>query len=129
MPKYIAVGSYSSGSWARLMRRMDDRVAMGRKFAESLGGSLECLYWEISTRSVYAIVDMPDSATMAAATTAITQTGAFKSVEAHELLTQDQLSEVLALAGDVARIYQVPGQADAPEIESQIRAGSRVHTG
>jgi uncharacterized protein with GYD domain len=110
MPKYIAVGSYSTGSWARMMRNMDNRIVIARKFAESLGGSLECIYWEMSTRSVYAIVDMPDSGTMAAATAVLTQTGAFKSVESHELLTQDQLSDVLALAGDVSQVYQVPGQ-------------------
>lgn len=114
MPKYIAVGSYSSASWARLMRCMDDRTAAASTFAESLGGSLECIYWEISTRSVYAIVDMPDSTTMAAATAAITQTGAFKTVDTHELLTQRQLCGVLELAGDVSKLYRPPGEpADA----------------
>jgi len=116
MPKYIAVGSYSSGSWARLMRRMDDRIAAARSIAESLGGSLDCIYWEISTRSVYAIVDMPDSVAMAAATAVLTQTGAFKHVDSHELLTQDQLSEVLDLAGDVSQLYRVPGDAGDPSI-------------
>jgi uncharacterized protein with GYD domain len=114
MPKYIVVGSYSSGSWARLMRRMDDRTATARNVAEALGGSLDCIYWELSTRSVYAIADMPDSETMAAAATVLTQTGAFKSVDSHELLTQDQLSDVLALAGNVSPLYHVPGEeADA----------------
>ncbi len=114
MPKYIAVGSYSCGSWARLMRSMDDRTASARTFADSLGGSVECIYWEIGTRSVYAIVDMPDSATMSAAAAVLTQTGAFSSVDAHEVLTQDQLGDVLALAGDVSQLYHVPGQpADA----------------
>jgi len=111
MPKYLAVGSYSPGTWARLMRCMDDRVGCARKFAESLGASLDCIYWEISTRSVYAIIDTPDSVTMAAAAAAVTQTGAFKSVDAHELLTQDQLCDVLAVAGDVAGVYRVPGES------------------
>lgn len=111
------------------MRSMDDRISTARNFAAALGGSLECIYWEIGTRSVYAIVDMPDSATMAAAAAAVTQTGAFKSVDSHELLTQDQLSSVLALAGDVSKIYRVPGQPVAPEVESESHAGSRLHTG
>jgi hypothetical protein len=72
--------------------------------------SVDCIYWAISTRSVYAIVDMPDSAAMTAATAVLTQTGAFRSVDSHELLTQDQLSGVLALAGDVSALYHVPGQ-------------------
>lgn len=114
MPKYIAIGTYSSGSWARLMRSMDDRIAIASTFAESLGGSLDCIYWEISARSVYAIVNMPDSAAMAAATAAVAQTGAFKNVESHELLTQRQLSGVLELAADVSPLYRPPGEpADA----------------
>jgi uncharacterized protein with GYD domain len=129
MSKYLAVGSYSTATWARLMRSMDDRITTASKFAAALGGSLECIYWEIGTRSVYAIVDMPDSATMAAAAAAVTQTGAFKSVDSHELLTQDQLSSVLELAGDVSKIYHVPGQPVAPEVESESPAGSRLHTG
>jgi uncharacterized protein with GYD domain len=93
---------------------MDDRRAVAQRFTQSLGGSLECIYWEIGTRSVYAIVDMPDSATMAAAIAAITQTGAFKTVDTHELLTQEQLSDVLSVAGDVSQVYHVPGEtADA----------------
>jgi hypothetical protein len=79
-----------------------------------LGGSLESIYWEIGTRSVYAIVDMPDSATMAAATAVLTQTGAFKSVDAHELLTQDQLSDVLTVAGDASELYRVPDNRLTP---------------
>jgi uncharacterized protein with GYD domain len=52
MPKYLAVGAYSAGTWARMMRSMDDRVEIARKFAESLGGPLDCIYWEIGTRKV-----------------------------------------------------------------------------
>lgn len=51
---------------------------------------------------------------MAAATAAVAQTGAFKNVESHELLTQRQLSQVLELAGDVSQLYHAPGEpADA----------------
>ena len=109
MPKYLAVGTYSAGTWARLMRSMDDRVESTRKFAESLGGSLDCIYWEIGTRKVYAIVNGPDSVTVAAAAATVTQTGAFKSVDFHELLTQDQLTDALMVARDVSQVYQVPG--------------------
>jgi uncharacterized protein with GYD domain len=110
MPKYLLVGSYSTGTWARLMRCMDDRVTAARRFADSLGATIDCIYWEVTTRSVYAIVDAPDSATIASADATLVQTGAFTSVDSHELLTQGQLSDVLAVASDVSRVYQVPGQ-------------------
>ena len=109
MPKYVFICSYSPGSWARLMRVSDDRVDATNRLMEYLGGSLHELYWEASGRAAYAIADMPDSATAAAAITVLTHTGAFKSVEADELLTQEQLDNVLALADNAAEIYQVPG--------------------
>ena len=93
------------------MRSVDDRTSIARTFAEALGGSLDCIYWEVSTRTSYALADLPDSATAAAAITVLAQTGAFKNVEAHELLTQRQLSDVLAVAGDVSKLYHVPGEA------------------
>ena len=111
MPKYLAVGEYTAGTWARLMRSMDDRLSIGRKLAESLGGSLEALYWEIGTHSVYAVFNEPDSVSVAAAAATMTQTGAFKDVDVHELLTQDQLSDALVLAKDVSQVYKVPGHS------------------
>jgi hypothetical protein len=68
------------------------------------------MYWEIGTRSVYVIVDAPDSTTIAAGAATLAQSGAFTSVDVHELLTQDQLSHVLLIARDAAQVYQVPGQ-------------------
>ena len=109
MPKYLAVGEYTAGTWARLMRSMDDRVSIGRELAESLGGSLESLYWEIGTRSVYAIFNEPDSVSVAAAAATMTQSGAFKCVDVHELLTQEQLNDALVIAKDVSQVYKVPG--------------------
>jgi uncharacterized protein with GYD domain len=89
---------------------MDDRLTIAKSFTQALGGSVDCLYWEVSTRSVYAIVDMPDSATMAAASAAVVQTGAFTSVDTHELHSQNQLWDVLAIASDAAQVYEVPGE-------------------
>ena len=37
-------------------------------------------------------------------------TGAFKHLETHELLTQDQLGQMLSHAKDATQAYQAPGQ-------------------
>lgn len=118
MPKYMFICSYSPGSWARLMRVSDDRISAANQLMEYLGGSLHEAYWEASGRAVYAIVDMPDSSAAAAATAVLTQSGAFRSVEANELLTQEQLNNVLQLADNASDAYKVPGHllldADSP---------------
>jgi uncharacterized protein with GYD domain len=110
MPKYIAIFSYSSGSWARMINSPGDRTTVVQHTLESLGGTLECLYWQMGTHDGYAIGDVSDSVTAEALAAAMTKTGAFKSVEAHELLTQQQLIESLDLASDAAQVYEVPGQ-------------------
>lgn len=125
MPKYIYICSYSPGSWARLIRVSDDRMAAANRLMEYLGGHLDDAYWEVSGRAVYAIADMPDSATAAAATAVLTHTGAFKAVESNELLTQEQLNGVLELADDATQAYDVPGHLVLADESSQRRFNSQ----
>jgi GYD domain len=105
--------TYSSASWARMISVADDRTRAGRVLAESLGGSLERIDWDVQHCGAYAIFELPDSVTAAAVLTARARTGAFTAVEAHELLTQEQLHDGLMLARDVARVYEPPGSAAA----------------
>ena len=125
MPKFLFICSYSSGSWARMIRISDNRVEAGKSLVEALGGTLDSMFWEVSTRAVYAVADMPDPETAAAATAVLTHTGAFKNVESHQLLTQDQMSDVLELASSVADVYNAPGQALLDDDSSWSRFQSR----
>jgi uncharacterized protein with GYD domain len=110
VPKYIVIFTYSSGSWARMIDNPGDRTTAVQRTLESLGGSLECLYWEIGTHDGYAIAELPDSVSAEAFERAMSKAGALKSIETHELLTQKQLIDTLHLARDVAQVYEVPGQ-------------------
>jgi uncharacterized protein with GYD domain len=111
MPKFLITAVYSSGSWSRMIGNPDDRTSAARSLAECLGGSLESLYWEAKSRSALAIADLPDPVTAAALATAVTKTGAFTSVESQQLLTQEQLGDVLIIAKHAADVYEVPGQS------------------
>lgn len=90
----------------------EDRTTAAQKVVQALGGTLECIYWSMDTEDGLAIADYPDSLAASAVQTAITKTGAFKSVDTRELFTQQQLRERLILARDAAQAYEVPGQAD-----------------
>jgi hypothetical protein len=103
--------TYSNASWARMLKVADDRTRAGRVLMESLGGSLERIDWDVQNCGAYAVAELPDSVTAAAVITAMARTGAFMSVEAHELLTQEQMHDVLTLARDVAQVYEPPGSA------------------
>ena len=87
-----------------------DRTAAVRQLADSVGGSLESAYWMFGAHDGIVIVDIPDSVRAAALSVAVGSTGAFKHLETHELLTQDQLGQILSHAKDATQAYQVPGQ-------------------
>ncbi len=110
MPKYLVRMCYSPGSWARMIYSHGDRTKALRLLMEALGGGLDSLYWESGTEDALAIVDLPDSISANALTAAVTKTGAFRSVDTHELLTQEQLLAVLDMARDAAEVFEVPGQ-------------------
>ena len=111
MPKYLATFTYSAGSWARLIDRPEDRTTAAQNVVEALGGRLECIYWQMDSADGLVIAEFPDSVAASAVQAAIVKTGAFKSVDMHELLTKQQLHERLVLARDATQVYEVPGQS------------------
>ena len=56
------------------------------------------------------ITDAPDSISAAALSVTVGSTGAFKNLETHELLTQDQLGQALSRSRNAMPAYRPPGQ-------------------
>jgi uncharacterized protein with GYD domain len=118
MSRFMIKFTYSNASWARMISVADDRTSAARVLFESLGGSLERIDWDVENCAAYTVAELPDSVTAAAVLTATARTGAFIGVEAHELLTQEQLHDALMLARDAARVYEPPGSA---AVEPRLR--------
>jgi uncharacterized protein with GYD domain len=110
MAKYAIFFSYTSDTWARMISSPGDRTAAVRRALDSVGGSLESVYWMFGTHDGIAIFDVPDSVSGAAISIAVTSTGAFAHVQTHELLTQEQLGRALQQASDSTQAYQPPGR-------------------
>jgi uncharacterized protein with GYD domain len=110
MAKYAVFFTYSSEAWTRMINNPGDRTAAVRQLADSVGGSLESAYWMFGAHDGIVIVDVPDSIRAAAVSVAVGSTGSFKHLETHELLTQDELGQVLSHARNAAQAYQPPGQ-------------------
>jgi|SRR5436190_4138851 uncharacterized protein with GYD domain len=110
MPKYASFFSYSSEAWARMINAPGDRAAAVRHVVDSVGGSLEAIYWMFGADDGIVIFDVPNSISAAAVSLAAGSSGAFKHMETHELLTQEQLGEALAQAKNTAQVYRPPGQ-------------------
>jgi uncharacterized protein with GYD domain len=109
MSRYLFTGHYTPGSWARLVKGHDDRTTKARTLAESLGGSLDSVYWDAHTGAAHVIADFPDAVSALALRTTLLRTGAFTDVEAVELLTQDQLSDSLAMSRAAQEFFEAPG--------------------
>lgn len=110
MAKYALFFTYTSDAWARMIKSPGDRTAAVRQLLDSVGGSLESAYWMFGAHDGIVIADIPDSARAAAISVAVGSTGAFKHLETHELISQEQLGQVLSLARDAIQVYQPPGQ-------------------
>ena len=110
MAKYAIFFTYTSETWARMIQSPGDRTAAVRQLTDSVGGSVECVYWMFGAQDGLAIFDVPDSVSAAAMSVTAGSSGAFKTMETRELLTQEQLSQVLSRSKDVTQAYQPPGQ-------------------
>jgi uncharacterized protein with GYD domain len=110
MAKFAVFFSYSSDAWARLIDSPGDRGAAVEQMLASVGGSLESIYWMFGTHDGIAIIDVPDSVSVAALNVATLSTGAITHVQSQELLTQQQFSDVLQQARDAVQVFRRPGE-------------------
>ena len=108
MPKYLALFSYSGDAKAAMIDNPIDREAPVRAVLESVGASLECLYWMFGAHDGVGIVDAPDSLTMAGISAAISSTGTVSS-ETHELFTSEDIHTILETARNARQHFTRPG--------------------
>ena len=105
MPKYLVHGSYVGDGIAGLMKDGGTgRRDAVRKLVESVGGSLECIYYAFGDSDVYVIADLPDNET-AAAISLITNGSGAVSVRTTVLLTPEQMDA----AAKRSPTYRKPG--------------------
>jgi uncharacterized protein with GYD domain len=109
MPKFMIQMVYSSASWARMLQHTDDRETAVAALIEHLDGKLESMFWEVENASAHVIGELPDSVSAAAVIMAATKTGAFKDVQVRQVLTQEQLRDVVALARSSENVFRPPG--------------------
>jgi uncharacterized protein with GYD domain len=109
MPKYLAMFSYSDEAMAAMIENPADREPAVRSVIESVGGRLEALYWMFGAHDGIAIVEAPDSLTMAGINAAVRSTGSIRS-ETHELFSTDDIRHILEAARRARRNFAQPGQ-------------------
>ena len=106
MPKYLLEVTYTAdGAKGVLKDGGTKRKQAATKLIESVGGTLEEMYFAFGRADVIAIADMPDSASAAAASLAIGASGAASS-RTTVLITADEMD----LAQKKSVKYKAPGR-------------------
>ena len=91
MPKYLLQVSYTAeGARGVLKDGGTKRRAAAAAAIKSVGGKLETLYFAFGDCDVFAIADVPDAASMAAASLALAASGAVTS-KTTVLVTPDEI--------------------------------------
>ncbi|MGA3147132.1 MAG: GYD domain-containing protein [Acidimicrobiales bacterium] len=105
MPKYLLEVNYTLDGLRGLKSEGGSaRVAAAKGLIEGMGGKMECFYFALGATDVYAIADLPDNASAAAAALTVSAGGG-ATVRTVALLTAAEVDE--AAAKDAA--YRPPG--------------------
>ena len=105
MAKYLVQANYvGEGIKGLLKEGGSSRKAVVEKAASSLGGSVESMYYAFGETDLYIIVDMPDHASMAAASLLVSSSGAI-TIKTTVLMTPEEIDE----AAKKTPIYSPPG--------------------
>ena len=110
MPKYLALFSYSEGSLAAMIENPTDREPAIRAVLDSVGAKLDVFYWMFGQHDGVAVVDAPDSVTMAGVSAAISSTGTVRS-ETHELFSSADIRRILETAQRARANFTEPGRS------------------
>jgi uncharacterized protein with GYD domain len=95
MPKYLFQGSYSvDGVKGLLKDGGSKRRAVAQQALEGLGGKLDAFYFAFGDNDVVGIADLPDNVSVAAASLAISASGAF-GFKTTVLLTPEEIDRAV----------------------------------
>jgi uncharacterized protein with GYD domain len=107
MPVYLSKFSYTSETWARLIRNPEDRRKAAQSYIESVGGKLHGFWYAFGAHDGFTLWEAPDNVSMAAVALAIGAGGALSSLETTVLLTVEETIDALRKAEQVR--YRSPG--------------------
>jgi uncharacterized protein with GYD domain len=107
MAFYLTRFSYTPETWARLMKKPEDRRDAARKYIESVGGTLHGFWSAFGGYDGYTLWEAPDNVSMAAVAIAIGGGGALSKIETTRLLTIEETLDALGRAQGIA--YRPPG--------------------
>ena len=107
MPLYLTKFNYTPATWARLIKKPEDRRKAAESYIESVGGKLHGFWYAFGTHDGYNLWEAPDNVSMASVALAIGAGGALSTIETTVLLTVDETLDALRKAQKIS--YRTPG--------------------
>ena len=107
MPKYLVTARYSAQGAQGVIKGGGGtaRVEAVRQLVESVGGTVESLYFAFGGTDVYITLDAPDNAAVAAVAMTVGASGALSAIETIVLLTPQEVDEAARRSVN----YRAPG--------------------
>jgi len=107
MPFYLTRFSYTPETWARMIKKPEDRRIAAMQYIESVGGKLHGFWFAFGEHDAYNLWEAPDNVSMAAVAVAIGAGGALSSFQTTVLLTVEDTLAALEKAQSIK--YKRPG--------------------
>jgi uncharacterized protein with GYD domain len=107
MATYLVRFSYMPETWARLIKKPEDRREAMRSYIESAGGKLQGFWYAFGEHDGWAICEAPDNVSMASVMLAVGAGGALRSSETTVLMSVEETMKALEKAKSVQ--YRAPG--------------------
>lgn len=108
MSFFLTKFSYTSQTWAKLIKNPEDRRLAAQKYIESVGGKLHGFWYAFGDYDAYTLWEAPDNASMAATAIAITAGGALSCFHTTPLVTVEETITALKKASSIQ--YRPPGE-------------------
>jgi uncharacterized protein with GYD domain len=108
MPLYLTRFSYTPSTWAKLIKKPEDRRPAARQYIEAVGGKLHGFWYAFGEHDAYTLWEAPDNISLAASSIAIGAGGALSSIQTTVLLTVEETLAALEKASGIQ--YRPPGE-------------------
>ena len=107
MPKFLYKANYTKDGLAGLLREGgSSRAKAIQMVAESMGGTVESIYWAFGETDVYLTVDLPDAISAGAVSARVALSGAV-NITTTPLVTAEDMDAIAAKSQSVE--YRAPG--------------------
>jgi uncharacterized protein with GYD domain len=109
MPLFLTRFGYTPEAWAALISEPQDRAEAIRPMLESAGCKLQGFWYAFGEQDGYALIEAPDTTTIATIAVKVTAGGALRSFETTPLITVGEMVEALKRAAEIE--YHAPTEA------------------